>query len=136
MKDLRQPGGNAARALEFLILNSARTGEVIGCEPQNEIDLKKAVWTVPAGRMKAGKEHRVPLSPQATRVVEGQPDGKYLFSGGKEGAPLSNMAMLELLKRMGRGDLLTPALVTLFRLERWGFIEARFVSGRPVRRRV
>ena len=115
VRDLRQQGGNAARALEYLILTTARTGEVIGCEPEKEIDLKKAVWTVPAGRMKAGKEHRVPLSPQAIKVVEGQPEGKYLFSGGKEGAPLSNMAMLELLKRMGRGDLTVHGFRSTFR---------------------
>jgi integrase len=115
MKDLRQQGGNAARALEYLILTAARTGEVIGCEAASEIDLKKAVWTVPAGRMKAGKEHRVPLSPQAIKVVEGQPEGKYLFLGGKEGARLSNMAMLELLKRMGRDGLTVHGFRSTFR---------------------
>jgi integrase len=115
IRDLRSQGGSAARALEYLILTAARTGEVIGCEPEAEIDLKKAVWTVPAGRMKAGKEHRVPLTPQAIKVVEGQPKGKYLFSGGKEGAPLSNMAMLELLRRMGRDDLTVHGFRSTFR---------------------
>ncbi len=51
-------------------------------------------WTIPAERMKAGKEHRVPLSPQAMKLIKAQPAGAYLFGGGKEGAPLSNMAML------------------------------------------
>ena len=115
MKDLRGQGGNAARALELLILTTARTSEVIGCEPEKEIDRKKAVWTIPAGRMKAGKEHRVPLSPQAVTVIEAQPAGRYLFSGGKEGAPLSNMAMLELLRRMGRGDLTVHGFRSTFR---------------------
>jgi integrase len=115
MQELREQGGNAARALEYLILTAARTGEVIGCEPDKEIDLKKAVWTVPPGRMKAGKEHRVPLSPQAVKVVEGQPKGKYLFAGGREGAPLSNMAMLELLKRMDREDLTVHGFRSTFR---------------------
>ena len=115
MKDLRGQGGNAARALELLILTTARTGEVIGCEPQKEIDLKKAVWSIPAGRMKAGKEHRVPLSPQAIKIIEAQPAGTYLFSGGKEGAPLSNMAMLELLRRMGREDLTVHGFRSTFR---------------------
>ncbi len=115
LKDLRQQGGNAARALELLILTAARTGEVIGCESEKEIDLKKCIWTVPAGRMKAGKEHRVPLSPRAIKVIEGQPEGKFLFSGGKEGAPLSNMAMLELLKRMGRSDLTVHGFRSTFR---------------------
>ena len=115
MQELREQGGNAARALEYLILTAARTSEVIGCELDKEIDLKKAVWTVPAGRMKAGKEHRVPLSPLAVKVAEGQPEGKYLFAGGKEGAPLSNMAMLELLKRMGRDDLTVHGFRSTFR---------------------
>jgi len=115
MKDLRSQGGNAARALELLILTTARTGEVIGCEPEKEIDLKKAVWTIPAGRMKAGKEHRVPLSPRAVEVIKAQPAGTYLFSGGKEGAPLSNMAMLELLRRMGRDDLTVHGFRSTFR---------------------
>jgi integrase len=115
MKDLRSQGGNAARALELLILTTARTGEVIGCEPEKEIDLKKTVWTIPAGRMKAGKEHRVPLSPRAVEVIKGQSAGTYLFSGGKEGAPLSNMAMLELLRRMGRGNLTVHGFRSTFR---------------------
>jgi integrase len=115
MRDLREQGGSAARALEFLILNAARTGEVIGCEQAKEIDLKKEIWTVPAGRMKAGKEHRVPLTPQAIKVIEAQADGLYLFSGGKEGAPLSNMAMLELLRRMGRDDLTVHGFRSTFR---------------------
>ncbi|MGH8735902.1 MAG: tyrosine-type recombinase/integrase [Burkholderiales bacterium] len=115
MRDLRAQGGNAARALELLILTAARTGEIIGCEPEKEMDLKKEVWTIPAGRMKAGKEHRVPLSPQAVTVIEAQPTGTYLFSGGKEGAPLSNMAMLELLRRMGRDDLTVHGFRSTFR---------------------
>ena len=84
-------------------------------EPAKEIDLKKEIWTVPAGRMKAGKEHRVPLTPQAIKVIEAQPDGVYLFSGGKQGAPLSNMAMLELLRRMGRDDLTVHGFRSTFR---------------------
>src|SRR5262249_28693968 len=60
MAALRQRQGIAARALEFTILPAARTGEVIGAQ-WSEIDLDNAVWTIPAGRMKAGKEHRVPL---------------------------------------------------------------------------
>ena len=114
MKELRAQGGSAARALEYLILTAARTGEVIGCKPE-EIDIRKGVWTVPAARMKAGKEHRVPLSPQAIKIVDDQPEGTYLFSGGKKGTPLSNMAMLELLKRMGRDDLTVHGFRSTFR---------------------
>src|SRR5258707_3151700 len=101
---LRAEDGVAARALEFTILTAARTGEVIGAESA-EIDLEKAVWIVPAGRMKAGREHRVPLSPRAVEIARGILDmkGVYLFPGAKEGKPLSNMTMLALLERMGRG---------------------------------
>jgi len=60
MAELREQQGVAARALEFLILTAARTGEVIGAR-WNEIDVAERVWTVSAERMKAGKEHRVPL---------------------------------------------------------------------------
>ncbi len=115
IRDLRAQGGNAARALELLILTAGRTGEIIGCEPEREIDIKKEIWTVPAGRMKAGKEHRVPLSPQAVKVIEAQPAGKYLFGGGKEGAPLSDMAMLVLLRRMGRDDVTVHGFRSTFR---------------------
>lgn len=115
MKQLRQQPGTAARALEFLVLTAARTGEAIGCEPEKEIDLTKSVWTIPADRMKGGREHRVPLSPAAVKVIKVQPEGTYLFSGGKEGAPLSNMAMLQLLKRMGRDDLTVHGFRSTFR---------------------
>jgi integrase len=106
---LRAQEGTAARALEFTILTVARTGEAIGgLWPEIGDD---GVWTVPGERMKAGKEHRVPLSAPALSAVramqlkdEDEPKG-YIFPGGKEGKPLSNMAMLELLRRMGRTDL-------------------------------
>jgi integrase len=76
---------------------------------------QEAVWTVPPRRMNVGKEQRVPLSPQAVKVAEGQPEGKYLFSGGKEDAPLRSMAMLELLKRMSHGDLTVHGFRAMFR---------------------
>ena len=90
----------AALALEFVILTAARTGEVIAAE-WSEVDLAKAVWTVPAERMKAGKEHRVPLSPRALAILEEtkQLGGKYLFPGAQR-AKLSGMAMAMLLRRM------------------------------------
>ncbi len=80
-----------------------------------ELDLSKGVWTIPAGRMKSGGEHRVPLSPRAIEIAKAQPAGAYLFAGGKENAPLSNMAMLELLKRMGREDLTVHGFRSTFR---------------------
>jgi integrase len=101
MATLRAQPGTAARALEFTILTAARTGEVIGAR-WSEIDLEGRVWVVPGDRMKAGKEHRVPLSDRAVAILgNGGARGDYVFEGGKPGQPLSNMAMLAALKRMG-----------------------------------
>jgi integrase len=72
MTTLRSRDGSAIRALEFTILTAARTGEVIGAQ-WDEIDLKAATWTVPAGRMKASREHRVPLSPVALALLKELP---------------------------------------------------------------
>ena len=69
MAELRQQEGIAARALEFTILTAARTGEVIGAR-WAEIDFAERLWTIPAERMKAGKEHRVPLSDAAIAILE------------------------------------------------------------------
>ena len=90
----------AALALEFTILTAARSGEVIGAT-WAEVDLEKAVWTIPADRMKAAKEHRVPLPPRAVAILESlQPLGsEYLFPGAK-GGKLSGMAMGMLMRRM------------------------------------
>lgn len=90
----------AALALEFTILTAARTGEVIGAK-WSEVDLDKAVWTVPAGRMKAGKEHRVPLSPRAVEILKATRDlrKEWLFPAIK-GGQMSGMAMTMLLRRM------------------------------------
>jgi integrase len=114
IEKLRAQEGTAGRALEFTILTAARTQEVIGAKPE-EIDSEKALWTVPAGRMKAGKEHRVPLSPKALRLLKAQVPGPYVFGGMREGTPLSNMAMLELLRRMGRDDLTVHGFRSTFR---------------------
>jgi integrase len=107
---LREQEGIAARALEFLILTTARTGEVIGAR-WDEIDFSRKTWTISAGRMKAHHEHRVPLSGRAIAILDemqttrqGAGDA-YVFGGRKLGKPLSNMAFLMLLRRMGRGDL-------------------------------
>lgn len=100
VKQLQERKAVAALALEFVILTGARTGEVIAAE-WSEVDLSKAVWTVPAERMKAGKEHRVPLSPRAVTILEEmqQLGGKYLFPGVQRDK-LSGMAMAMLLRRM------------------------------------
>lgn len=98
--DLAKREAVAALALEFTILTAARTGEVVGAE-WGEVDLAKAIWTVPAARMKAGKEHRVPLSPRAVEILERVKllGGKHLFTGAN-GNKLSGMAMSMLLRRM------------------------------------
>jgi integrase len=106
---LRESQGTAARALEFAILTAARTGEIIGAR-WSEFNLLDKTWTVPAERMKAHREHRVPLSVRALAILEEMQahqhsDDGFVFPGGKDGKPLSNMAFLMLLRRMGRGDL-------------------------------
>jgi integrase len=126
MASLRSYEGIGARALEFLILTAARTGEVIGAR-WDEISLADRLWTVPGERMKAGKEHRVPLSAPALAIIEAmkkERESDFVFPGGKKGKPLSNMAMLQLLKRMGRDDLTAHGFRSSFRdwaAERTGF---------------
>jgi integrase len=98
MAELRSKEGIAASALEFVILTAARTGNVLGAR-WAEIDLQSCLWTVPAERMKAGREHRVPLSETAMALLAGlKRESDRVF-------PVSNMAMAMLLRRMGRGDL-------------------------------
>lgn len=92
--------GVGALALEFTILTAARTGEVIGAT-WGEFNLAERVWTIPAERMKAEREHRVPLSGRALAIVEQmarQKTGEFVFSSGD--GPLSNMTMLKMLQRM------------------------------------
>jgi integrase len=117
MVSLRSQEGIAARALEFLILTAARTGEIIGAR-WDEFDLKDKIWVVSGERMKAGREHRVPLSGPALAILKkmnemGESD--FVFPGGKRGKPLSNMAMLALLKRIGRHDLTSHGFRSTFR---------------------
>ena len=122
---LQAQPGVSARALEFAILTAVRTGEIIGAT-WREIDLTEKAWTIPAGRMKAGKEHRVPLSPRAVSIledmltlrhlVESETEGDaFVFPGAKRGEPLSNMAFLMLLRRMGRGDVTAHGFRSTFR---------------------
>lgn len=107
IETLRGQPGIAAKGLEFAILTAARTGEVIGAR-WSEIDLQGALWTVPADRMKAGVEHRVPLSVPALAILNAMRDCResdWVFPGGRKGKPMSNMALLVLLRRMKRSDL-------------------------------
>jgi integrase len=95
IRELRERDGAAAEAFEFLVLTATRTGEVLGAT-WDELDLKAETWVVPASRMKSAREHRVPLSARAVEILKEQPrDGERIF-------PFSNMAFLQLLKRMGR----------------------------------
>lgn len=100
MSELRDRQDVAAQALELTVLTALRTGEVIGARP-SEIDLAAKVWTVPGERMKGRREHRVPLSTRALDILGALPEGEFLFPG-RGGRPLSNMAMLKTLERMGR----------------------------------
>jgi integrase len=102
MKKLRAVSGTAARALEFTIQTACRTSEALGAR-LSEIDLRSRMWVIPASRMKGRKEHRVPLSDAAIRIIKSMPHGDHLFAG-KQGKPLSNMAMLKTLDRMGLRD--------------------------------
>lgn len=109
MISLREQDGIGARAFEFLILTAARTGEVIGLR-WREIDLKNKHWIVPADRMKAGKEHRVPLCPRTVAILQAiKPDTvddcTFVFPGSKPDKPQSNMVFLMLLRRMKFGHL-------------------------------
>lgn len=101
MACLRQREGMAAKALEFAILTAARSGEVRGAQ-WSEIDLKVRVWTVPAARMKAGREHRVPLSDAAVQLLQGLPriEGTDVVFPGVKGQPLSDMSLTAVMRRM------------------------------------
>jgi integrase len=104
---LRQQEGIGARALEFAILTAGRTGEVLGAR-WDEIDQTNRLWIIPGSRMKAGKEHRVPLSDAAMAIVSTMAElrhGDFVFPGGRDGKQLSNMAMNMTLRRMKRDDL-------------------------------
>lgn len=129
MVQLREAGGVSALALEFTILTAARSGEVLNAE-WSEFDLERAVWTVPARRMKAGREHRVPLAARALRILEtvrplsagrfvflGQGRGRPSAAPGKASAdrPLSVMAMTMVLRRMKREDVTVHGFRSAFR---------------------
>jgi len=116
MRDLRQREGIAARALEVLILTATRSGELRGMT-WAEVNLDEAVWIVPAARMKAKREHRVPLSVRVIEVLRGLPvvAGGLVFPGMREGSPLSDMTLTAVLRRMGRGDLTAHGFRSTFR---------------------
>jgi len=99
---LRESSCTASLALEFCILTAARSGEVLGAH-WSEIDFEKKTWTVPANRMKAGREHRVPLSNRAIAILRQllpTKTSEFVFAGQRRGRALSNMAMAMVLRRM------------------------------------
>lgn len=93
----------AARALEFSILTAGRSGEIFGAR-WSEIDMAGKAWVIPPGRMKAGREHRVPLSARAVAILEALAPGKtgeYIFPSPRGDRPLSHVAMQKVLSRLG-----------------------------------
>jgi integrase len=105
-------------ALEFLILTAGRTSEVIGAR-WTEIDRKAKTWTIPGDRIKAGREHRVPLSPRCLKLLERAEaladGGPFVFPGRYPQKPLSSMAFLMLLRRLGRDDVVVHGFRSSFR---------------------
>jgi integrase len=99
---LRGREGMAARALEFLILTGARSGEALGAR-RAEIDFEAKIWTLPAARMKSGREHRVPLSERALAILEKLGDVKtseYVFPSPRGRKPLSHVSMAKVMRRL------------------------------------
>ena len=121
MEALAAQAGMGALALRLAILTAARSGEVRGAT-WGEIDMARAIWTVPAARMKAGREHRVPLSDAALAVLaevaalrEGDAPDALVFPSARRDRPLSDMTLTAVLRRMGRGDLTAHGFRSTFR---------------------
>ena len=119
LAELRQREGVGPKALEFAILTAARSNEVLGAT-WPEIDLENKVWTVPANRMKGGREHRVPLSAPAIDLLRSLPtekDNLHLFIGAR-GDRIFGGALQMLLKRMGRADVTVHGFRSSFSIGR------------------
>lgn len=116
VKLVRAQEGSAGLALQLAILTASRTNEVIGAR-RSEFDLEARVWVIPPERMKAKREHRVPLSHAALALVKPLVDSchDYIFPASRGNKCLSNMAMLQLLKRMERGDLTVHGFRSTFK---------------------
>ena len=100
--------GVSARAVEFAILTACRSGEVRGAK-WAEFDLKRKVWTIPAERMKAKREHEVPLSDAALAILDSMPSDTDIVFAGTKGQPLSDMSLTAVIRRMNDND--APAWV-------------------------
>lgn len=117
MQQLRNQQGVGSAALEFAILTAARSGEVRGAT-WDEIDLSENTWTIPSERMKAGKEHRAPLSSTAINIIFMMQEtrvSEFIFPGARESKPLSDMSLTAVLRRMERGDLTVHGFRSSFR---------------------
>jgi len=119
MAKLREAEGLAACALALCILTATRSSETLEAR-WSEIDMDARVWTIPASRMKAGREHRVPLSAEALKLLkllkpQKRQKVEFVFPGAKPGRPLSNMAMLQVLRRMKRTDIVPHGFRSTFR---------------------
>ena len=130
---LRGRKGSSALAMEFMILTAARTGEVRGARWQ-EIDFTTKVWTIPADRMKAGKEHRVPICKRALEILNSiisnrKPD-EFVFPGWKTGTGLSDGAMLALIRKMDFGPYTPHGFRSSFR--DWAAEEAHQFSNETI----
>lgn len=117
MGELKGREGIAARAVELAILTATRSGEVRGAV-WGEFDLDEAIWIIPAERMKAGREHRVPLSTTAVALLRSAfrvGDEALVFPGARAGTPLSDMSLTAVLRRMGRKDITVHGFRSTFR---------------------
>lgn len=118
MSALRAQPGVGSLALQFAILTAARSGEVRGATWE-EIDLEAKTWTIPADRMKAHREHRVPLTAPALEILRqmavGRAPGELVFLGQRPGKPLSDMSLTAVLRRMNRGELTAHGFRSSFR---------------------
>ncbi|SBW04857.1 Integrase family protein (fragment) [uncultured Alphaproteobacteria bacterium] len=117
MNVLRQRKEGSARALEFTILTAARTSEALNARWE-EFDLDAKVWNIPGERMKGRKDHRIPLSKAAMTVLTKMAEvrqGAFVFPGERKERPFSNMAFLQLLRRIGRADITTHGFRSTFK---------------------
>jgi integrase len=117
MRELQSKEATAAQALELCILTATRSSEILKAK-WKEFDLKKAIWTIPAVRMKAGHEHRIPLTARAVAILKSLhkfPHNDHVFPGGARGKPLSSMALNMLLRRMNKVEITVHGFRSTFR---------------------
>jgi integrase len=130
MTKLRALEGIAPRALEFAILNAARSGEVLGAT-WSEIDLDSGVWTIPASRMKGGKEHRVPLSPAAVKLLRDIPrEDDVVFIGRQAGRGLDKNSLTRVLAHLGCDDVTVHGFRSAF--SDWAYDDHRSFSAHAI----